>query len=49
MALMGGASLQQAQAMARHGNINTTMVYVHGLERVSHAAELAIDDLLGEI
>ena len=49
MALMGGASLQQAQAMARHGNINTTMVYVHGLERVSNAAELAIDDLLGDI
>lgn len=49
MALMGGASLQQAQAMARHGNINTTMVYVHGLDRVSNAAELAIDDLLGDV
>lgn len=49
MALMGGASLQQAQAMARHGNINTTMVYVHGLDRVSNAAELAIDGLLGDV
>ena len=49
MALMGGATLQQVQAMARHGNINTTMVYVHEMDRVSNAAELAIDQLLGDL
>jgi len=39
LALKGGASLQQAQAMARHSSPETTMIYVHNLDRVEHGAE----------
>lgn len=46
MALLGGASLQQAQALARHSNINTTLIYSHNLDRINHAAEFMIDDII---
>lgn len=45
-ALKGGASLQAAQALARHSSIETTMIYAHNLERLNAEAELAIDGLL---
>ena len=48
LALLGGASLQQAQSMARHANINTTLVCSHDLDRVSQAGEFAVDGMLGE-
>lgn len=38
-ALLGGASIQQAQAMARHSKIETTLIYAHNLERLDHPAE----------
>lgn len=38
LALLGGATLQQAQSIARYTNINTTLVYSHNLDRVSQAA-----------
>jgi len=43
LALRGAASLQQAQAMARHTDPKTTMVYVHNMERVQDGAEKYID------
>lgn len=46
LALLGGATPQEAQAMARHSSINTTMIYAHNLDRVEHAAELKISQLL---
>lgn len=46
LALLGGASLQEAQAMARHSSINTTMIYAHNLDRVGNAAELKIEAAL---
>ncbi len=39
LAILGGASLQQAQAMARHSDPRTTMVYFHNLDRVANGAE----------
>ncbi len=39
LALKGGATLQQAQAMARHTDPKTTLVYVHNLARVEAGAE----------
>lgn len=42
-ALLGGATIQEAQAMARHSSINTTMIYSHNLERLERPAELAAD------
>jgi integrase/recombinase XerC/integrase/recombinase XerD len=43
MALRGGASLQQAQAMARHTDPKTTLVYAHNLSRVQDGAEKYIN------
>ena len=46
-ALMGGATIQQAQAMARHSDPRTTMVYAHNLERLTAPAEGAVEGVLG--
>lgn len=45
-ALLGGATLQETQAMARHSNINTTLVYAHNLERMAGGAEHRLDAYL---
>jgi len=39
LAVLGGASLQQVQAMARHSDPKTTLVYFHNLDRVKAGAE----------
>ena len=39
LAVSGGASLQQAQAMARHSDPRTTLVYFHNLDRVKDGVE----------
>lgn len=44
--LLGGASLQQAQAMARHSNINTTLIYAHNLDRLNNNAESSTNKYL---
>lgn len=46
MALVAGATTQQAQAMARHKNINTTMIYAHNIDRLKDAPEDRIMSLL---
>ncbi len=46
LALMAGATVQEAQAMARHANINTTMIYAHNLDRFGNSAESRIDQIL---
>ena len=46
MALQGGASIQEAQALGRHANVNTTLIYAHNINRVLHAPERKIDELL---
>ena len=45
-ALLGGASVQEVQAMARHASINTTMIYAHNLDRMQAGAEHAVDAFL---
>lgn len=39
LSLKGGASLQQAQAMARHTDPKTTLIYSHNLARIEAGAE----------
>lgn len=39
LAIKGGASLAQTQAMARHSDPRTTQVYYHNLQRISEGAE----------
>lgn len=47
LSLLGGATIQEAQAMARHSNINTTMIYAHNINRINNSAEVKISNLLG--
>jgi len=46
LALLGGASLQEVQALARHASITTTQVYAHNIDRMGNAAEKKIDAML---
>ena len=46
--LIGRASIQEAQTLARHSDINTTLIYAHNLERIAKAPELKIDALIGD-
>lgn len=39
LSIRNGASLVQAQAMARHSNPKTTMIYFHNLDRIKCGAE----------
>jgi len=47
LALNGGATIQEAQILARHSDINTTLIYAHNLNRLKTAPERKIDALLG--
>jgi integrase len=38
-AIRNGATIQQVQAMARHSNISTTMIYFHETSRTANPAE----------
>lgn len=46
IALLSGANLQEVQAMARHQNINTTMIYAHNLNRELNNAESKLASLI---
>ena len=46
--LLGGATIQEAQQLARHTNINTTMIYAHNLNRLENKAEESIQKLLND-
>lgn len=41
-ALRGGAPIQKVSRFARHGSIDTTMIYAHELDREANPAEAAI-------
>lgn len=42
LSLLGGNSLQDVQQFARHANIGTTLIYVHGLDRAKNQCENTI-------
>lgn len=42
LALMKGAELTQVQQLLRHTNINTTMVYLHAIDRAKNNSELKV-------
>jgi integrase/recombinase XerC/integrase/recombinase XerD len=46
LSLLAGASIQEAQSLARHSNINTTLIYAHNIQRIAQAPERKIDALL---
>jgi len=46
--LLGGATPQEAKSMARHSDINTTLVYAHNINRIKQAPEKKIDTFLND-
>lgn len=44
LALLGGATVQEAQQFARHSNINTTMIYAHNVERLNNKCSSIVAD-----
>ncbi|MCK9467494.1 MAG: site-specific integrase [Candidatus Absconditabacterales bacterium] len=46
LCLLGGATIQEAQILARHNNINTTLIYAHNINRMKCAPEKYIDKLI---
>jgi site-specific recombinase XerD len=46
LSLLAGATIQEAQTLARHSSVNTTMIYAHNIERISGAPERKIDAIL---
>ena len=47
LALGSGATLQQAQQLARHSNINTTMIYAHNITARNNPCTNLIDEAIG--
>lgn len=45
-ALLGGATIQEAQALARHERIDTTLIYAHNLDKLKSDYEETIDNYL---
>jgi len=46
LALLAGASLQEVKELARHSNINTTLIYSHNIHRSQGIPEHLIEELL---
>ncbi|MCK9543290.1 MAG: site-specific integrase [Novosphingobium sp.] len=46
--LLAGATAQEARTMARHSDINTTLIYAHNINRIKQAPEKKIDSFLEE-
>ena len=46
--LLAGATTQEARLLARHSNINTTLIYAHNINRIKDAPEHKIDDFLDD-
>ena len=38
--LLNGATLEEAKQVARHSNINTTLIYNHAIERAKNNSEI---------
>ncbi len=46
LSLLAGATPQEARLMARHADINTTLIYAHNINRIKDAPEKKIDEIL---
>jgi len=46
LALKAGSSVQEVMTMARHSSLDTTLIYSHNMDRVAHAPERRIENLL---
>lgn len=46
LSLLAGATTQEVRAMARHSDVNTTLIYAHNINRIKQAPEKKIDAFL---
>jgi integrase/recombinase XerC len=46
LSLLEGATIQEAQQLARHGNINTTLIYAHNIDKMKSMTEQMIADTI---
>ena len=46
LSIMAGADVVKVQEMARHKSLNTTMIYIHDLDRLNNSAESKLDKLI---
>lgn len=46
LSLLSGGTIQETQQLLRHANINTTMIYLHNMNRMQNNSEQRIDDLI---
>lgn len=46
LALLNGASAREVQQLLRHRNINTTLIYVHDLDRAKNNSEMRVADAI---
>ena len=44
--LLNGATLEEARQVARHSNINTTLIYNHAIERANNNSEIALAEAI---
>lgn len=44
LALQGGATLEQVKVYARHSNVQTTLIYVHGLDKASNVCGATVSN-----
>ncbi|MBA2306705.1 tyrosine-type recombinase/integrase [Candidatus Dependentiae bacterium] len=49
LSLIAGATPQEACSMARHADINTTLIYAHNINRIKDAPERKIDEILEKV
>lgn len=49
LSILQGANIQDAQQMARHKSINTTMIYYHNLNRLENNAESKLESLFSNM
>ena len=46
LSLIGGNGIRETQQLARHKNINTTLIYAHDLEKINNKCSNSIMDML---
>ena len=46
LAVLGGMPLQEVQTFARHSNVDTTLIYVHTVDRMKSMCENVVSDMI---
>lgn len=49
LSLLSGADLMDVKDMARHQNVNTTLLYAHNIKRLENAPEKKLEQIYENI